>query len=58
VTATTQTSEREVRLPEGSFLVSTRQKNAALAMVALEPENIDSYVSFNIVPVKESDELF
>ncbi|KAJ5252565.1 hypothetical protein N7489_002975 [Penicillium chrysogenum] len=56
VTATTQTSEREVRLPEGSFLVSTRQKNAALAMVALEPENIDSYVSFNIVPVKESDE--
>ncbi|CAP86313.1 hypothetical protein E8E15_004785 [Penicillium rubens] len=56
VTATTHTSEREVRLPEGSFLVSTRQKNAALAMVALEPENIDSYVSFNIVPVKESDE--
>lgn len=56
VTATTQTSEREVRLPQGSFLVSTRQKNAALAMVALEPENIDSYVSFNIVPVKESDE--
>lgn len=56
VTATTQTSERELRLPAGSFLVSTRQKNAALAMVALEPENIDSYVSFNIVPVKELDE--
>ncbi|KAE8363432.1 hypothetical protein BDV27DRAFT_165480 [Aspergillus caelatus] len=56
VTATTEAKESEVSLPEGSFRVSTRQKNAALAMVALEPENIDSYVSFNIVPVKKSDE--
>lgn len=56
VTATTKTSERELSLPKGSFRVSTRQKNAALAMVALEPENIDSYVSFNIVPVESSDE--
>lgn len=56
VTATTESSERELRLPKGSFRVSTRQKNAALAMVALEPENIDSYVSFNIVPVEEGDE--
>ncbi|OGM41839.1 carboxypeptidase 2 [Aspergillus bombycis] len=56
VTATTEASERELRLSKGSFRVSTRQKNAALAMVALEPENIDSYVSFNIVPVKKSDE--
>ncbi|KNG89677.1 carboxypeptidase 2 [Aspergillus nomiae NRRL 13137] len=56
VTTTTEASEREVRLPEGSFRVSTRQKNAALAMVALEPENIDSYVSFNIVPVEKSDQ--
>ncbi|KAF9888942.1 hypothetical protein FE257_008111 [Aspergillus nanangensis] len=56
VTATTETSEREISLPKGSFRVSTRQKNAALAMVALEPENIDSYVSFNIVAVEEGDE--
>ncbi|KAL3483922.1 Zn-dependent exopeptidase [Aspergillus germanicus] len=56
VTATTEASERELSLPGGSFRVSTRQKNAALAMVALEPENIDSYVSFNIVPVEEGDE--
>ncbi|OJJ52411.1 hypothetical protein ASPSYDRAFT_164803 [Aspergillus sydowii CBS 593.65] len=56
VTATTESSERELRLPKGSFRVSTRQRNAALAMVALEPENIDSYVSFNIVPVEEGDE--
>ncbi|KAL2808968.1 Zn-dependent exopeptidase [Aspergillus granulosus] len=56
VTATTESSERELSLPKGSFRVSTRQKNAALAMVALEPENIDSYVSFNIVPVERGDE--
>lgn len=56
VTATTEAAERELTLPAGSFRVSTRQKNAALAFVALEPENIDSYVSFNIVPMEEGDE--
>ncbi|KAL4874917.1 hypothetical protein BJY04DRAFT_172486 [Aspergillus karnatakaensis] len=56
VTVTTESAQRDLILPRGSFLVSTRQKNAALAMVALEPENIDSYVSFNIVPVEEGDE--
>lgn len=56
VTATTETKERELTLPAGSFRVSTRQKNAALAFIALEPENIDSYVSFNIVPVARNDE--
>lgn len=56
VTATAEANERELTLPSGSFRVSTRQKNAALAFVALEPENIDSYVSFNIVPVATGDE--
>ncbi|KAI8205588.1 Carboxypeptidase 2 [Colletotrichum sp. SAR 10_65] len=55
-TVTTEPLTREVNLPAGSFLVSTKQKNAALAFVALEPENIDSYASFNIVPVEEGDE--
>ncbi|KAL9944982.1 hypothetical protein D7B24_001399 [Verticillium nonalfalfae] len=55
-TVTTSTSERELTLPAGSFRISTRQKNAALAFVALEPENIDSYVSFNVVPVERGDE--
>ncbi|SMR60095.1 unnamed protein product [Zymoseptoria tritici ST99CH_3D1] len=45
-----------VELPAGSFRVSTRQKNAALAMVALEPEGPDSYVTFGIVPVEVGDE--
>ncbi|KAL4968453.1 uncharacterized protein BDV14DRAFT_196758 [Aspergillus stella-maris] len=57
VTTTTESSERTISLPEGSFLVRTRQKNAALVMVALEPENIDSYVSFNILPVEAGDSI-
>ncbi|KAM0298248.1 hypothetical protein HYE67_001289 [Fusarium culmorum] len=51
-TVTTNTTTREVVLPVGSFYVSTRQQNAALAFIALEPENIDSYVKFNIIPVQ------
>lgn len=42
-TVTTEPLEaREVVLPVGSFRASTRQKNAALAFIALEPENIVS----------------
>ncbi|KAI2619251.1 Zn-dependent exopeptidase [Hypoxylon sp. NC1633] len=48
--------KEELVLPSGSFRVSTRQKNAALAFVALEPENVDSYVRFNLVPVTVGDE--
>ncbi|KAF7188298.1 Carboxypeptidase 2 [Pseudocercospora fuligena] len=53
---TTEAMRKEVSLPAGSFLVSTRQKNAALTFIALEPENIDSYVTFGIVPVEVGDE--
>jgi hypothetical protein len=56
LTVTTETVNKEVELPAGSFLISTRQKNAALAFIALEPENIDSLVAFNLVPVEEGDE--
>ncbi|EYB24064.1 hypothetical protein FG05_12533 [Fusarium graminearum] len=51
-TVTTNTTIREVVLPVGSFYVRTKQQNAALAFIALEPENIDSYVKFNIIPVQ------
>ena len=47
---------KRVELPPGAFWVDNRQKNAGLAMMALEPEGVDSYVSFNIVPVEEADE--
>ncbi|UPK96953.1 hypothetical protein LCI18_007888 [Fusarium solani-melongenae] len=55
-TVTAEAKEQELKLPAGSFLVSTRQKNAGLAINALEPENIDSYASFNIIPVEKGDE--
>jgi len=55
-TVRTNTTTRSVTLPRGSYRVSTRQKNAGLAFVALEPENIDSFVSFNIVPLEVGDE--
>lgn len=55
-TVTTKASRRDIVLPVGSYKVSTRQKNAALAFIALEPENIDSYVTFNIIPVSEGQE--
>lgn len=55
-TVATKSYTREVALPPGSFRVSTRQKNAALAFIALEPENVDSYVKFSIIPVTEGDE--
>lgn len=55
-TVTTSSAERDLILPPGSFRVSTRQKNAALAFITLEPENIDSYVTFNIIQVGEGEE--
>lgn len=53
---TTNTTVKSVELPSQSFRVSTRQKNAALLFTALEPEGIDSFVTFNIIPVSEGDE--
>lgn len=55
-TVSTKSMMKEVHLPAGSFSVSTRQHNAALAFVVLEPESIDSYVSFNLIPIKVADE--
>ncbi|KAK2030032.1 carboxypeptidase [Colletotrichum zoysiae] len=55
-TVTTETVRKEVRVPAGGFWVGTRQRNAALAFVTLEPEDIDSYAAFNILPVSVGDE--
>lgn len=55
-TVVTKTVYREVSIPAGGFWVSTRQKNAAHAFSVLEPENIDSYASFNLIPVNTEDE--
>jgi hypothetical protein len=48
---TTSFYEKEVVLPAGSWRLSAKQKNAALAFVTLEPESEVSFVSFGIIPV-------
>ncbi|KAF6815476.1 carboxypeptidase 2 [Colletotrichum plurivorum] len=55
-TVETSPVKKEVRIPAGGFWVSTRQKNSAHAFVTLEPEGIDSYATFNILPVTVGDE--
>lgn len=56
-TVTTSSSEKNVTIPAGGFWVSTRQLNAAFAMVFLEPENVASAATYNVVPVEEGDEF-
>ncbi|KAI9155575.1 LOW QUALITY PROTEIN: Carboxypeptidase 2 [Paramyrothecium foliicola] len=56
-TVTVQTSRKEITMREGSFWVSTAQKNAAHAFLTLEPEAADSYARFNIIPVSRGDEF-
>jgi hypothetical protein len=53
---TTTPGSREVTFPPGAFRVSTRQQNAAFAFVALEPENISSFVTYNVIHIERGDE--
>ena len=57
VTVSTSIQSKELGLPVGSFYISTRQRNAGFAFVTLEPENIDSFVSLNIIAAEVGDEL-
>lgn len=55
-TVTTSNFTREVTIPAGGFWISTRQVNAALAISFLEPEDVASAVTYNVVPLDEGDE--
>jgi hypothetical protein len=55
-TVTTALKEKDIAIPAGGYMVSTRQKNAAHLFNVIEPENIDSYATFNILPVNVGDE--
>lgn len=55
-TVATEPFDKLVSIPAGGYWVSTRQKNAAHAFNVLEPENIDSYATFNVLPVNAGDE--
>ncbi|KAF6831266.1 Carboxypeptidase 2-like protein 2 [Colletotrichum plurivorum] len=53
---TTSTSRRVVRVRRGGFRVDARQKNAAFAFVALEPENRASFARYNVIDLEAGDE--
>lgn len=55
-TVTAELRKKEISIPAGGYLVSTRQKNAAHLFNVIEPENIDSYATFNVLPVDVGDE--
>lgn len=44
-------------IPSGSFFISTKQKNANLAIVTLEPDMRNSFVRYGILPAKNGDVL-
>jgi hypothetical protein len=56
-TVTVEANKKEIQMPAGSFWVSTKQKNAAFTFLTLEPEAMDSYARFNIIPVAKGDEF-
>ncbi|KAF4990451.1 hypothetical protein FDECE_14392 [Fusarium decemcellulare] len=51
---TTEPFDRELVMPAGSFRVSARQKNAAMAFVTLEPESDVSFVTFGLIHLEEA----
>lgn len=55
-TVTTSSHTRDVRFPKGAYRVSTKQKNVGYAFITLEPENLASYVRYNVIKVEEGDE--
>ncbi|MFC4557555.1 M14 family metallocarboxypeptidase [Virgibacillus kekensis] len=52
---TTDIEEITREFPKGSYVVSSAQPAANVIAVALEPESIDSYVTFNYLPVDVGD---
>ncbi|CAG9949509.1 unnamed protein product, partial [Clonostachys rosea f. rosea IK726] len=56
VIANTEVIRKEVQIPAGGFLVSTRQRMVAQAFVRLEPESVDSFAAFRLLPASPGDE--
>lgn len=54
---TTEIKEKTVFFPKGSYVISMAQPAANLVALSLEPESIDSYVTFNYIPVNAKDEV-
>ncbi|WP_153730533.1 M14 family metallopeptidase [Sporosarcina obsidiansis] len=50
-------SAKKVFFPAGSYVISMAQPTANLVALSLEPESVDSYVTFNFIPVNVKDEV-
>ncbi|MBS4189969.1 peptidase [Bacillus sp. FJAT-49705] len=54
---TTEVATKNKHFPKGSYVYSMDQPNANFIALALEPESVDSYVTFNFIPVQKGDEI-
>ncbi|PQD97096.1 peptidase [Pradoshia eiseniae] len=53
----TEVSTKKKTFPAGSYVFKMDQPNANYIALALEPEGVDSYVTFNFIPVEKGDEI-
>jgi len=53
----TKVASKKIELPKGSFIVKMNQRNSNLAAVLLEPEAENGFVRYDLLPVKEGEEL-
>ncbi|WP_455662070.1 M14 family metallopeptidase [Pradoshia sp.] len=53
----TEVSTKKKTFPAGSYVFKMDQHNANYIALALEPEGVDSYVTFNFISVEKGDEI-
>ncbi|MBD1380507.1 M14 family metallopeptidase [Metabacillus arenae] len=53
----TELVKKEVVFPKGSYIFLTAQVQSNLLSLSLEPESVDSYVTFGYIPSKVGEEL-
>lgn len=53
----TNVAEKTMTFPAGSYVFEMGQANANFIAMAMEPEAVDSYVTFNYIPVEKGDEV-
>ncbi|MFC7371093.1 M14 family metallocarboxypeptidase [Fictibacillus iocasae] len=54
---TTDVVKKKHAFPAGSYVLEMSQSNANFIALALEPESIDSYVTFNFITAKKGEEI-
>ncbi|WP_232698114.1 hypothetical protein [Brevibacillus daliensis] len=53
----TEVTPKTMTFPADSYIFSMAQPNANYIALAFEPESVDSYVSFNFIPVEKGAEV-